>query len=205
MDSRKRKLNIILISAAASAVLLAGLYFYLLYVVRSNQNEILQKSMLNLSELENIQSNYSLYNKALEETQEERKDLDSFIVNKKSAADFISDIEKFAEHAGVQITKSVTLEKASPQAKDSFLHFSVRAKGDIDDVFYFMLLEENMPYKLRFKKFAIAMSDAGGNSSLASVPVQTKTSKGKTVVAAPIPKPEWTGEADFELLSYINE
>ncbi|MEI6296789.1 MAG: hypothetical protein WCO84_04055 [bacterium] len=195
--NKKTKLYNNLKIAIAINILVLLLYFGLFYLVKSKNDSELAVSISNLNNLQSIQDSYSGYHTALTETVGEREKLNSLMVNKRTAAVFIEDLEKLAKHSGVEVTKTVSVEKQVPQANENMLVFNVRAKGSLRDVFYFTLLEESMPYKTRFKKIVLSSGDISTNSDLLSIAGGKGTSQTK--------ESPWVGEASFELLSYINE
>lgn len=190
----KRVRNIFFIAIGVSIIALS-VFLSFLYFAGKVGNLEMEKSVVSLRELEDMQSNFSFYNRAIKETIEERDILDSFIVNKKTAAKLIGDIEALAMKADVSITKTVSVEKNTTQPKENVLSFNIRARGGVGDVFYFLTLIENLPYKLRFKSLAVGMSNEDARSSLISISSGQKTTNTSI----------WAGEVAFEVLSYINE
>lgn len=193
----KKIRNNFIIALGVNLIVLA-VFLVLLYFAGRVGNSEMERSVTALHKLENMQSNYSVYNRAIRETEGVRNILDSYIVNKKTVSTLIGMIEGFAQYSGVSITKTVSVEKQTTLPKESMLRFGVRARGGVDDIFYFMTLLENIPYKFRFKSLAVGASEEGVRSDLMSVSSGLKNSSGGK-------KSVWAGEAVFEILSYINE
>jgi len=103
----KKKLYIVIVALAVTVIF----YFYLFSVVREKQNTGLNSAISDLGRLESKQSNFSLNSRILDETTAERARLNSFILDKKTVADFIQQIEDLGKHANVEITKSLSVEK----------------------------------------------------------------------------------------------
>ncbi len=197
MDKHEEKLKNVLFWALLFNALLVLGYYYFLNNIRGKQNVEFEKIVGQIKEMEIIQANHSIYKKVINETKAEREKVNFYVLNKNSVANFIEDLEMFAKHAGIELSKSVSVEKQVPQVRENMLKFSLRAKGKQKDVYYFMSILENIPYKLRFKKLAIATSDMGSvnSSQLPLFSGGTPSEKGDV----------WVGEANFEILSYINE
>ena len=196
-DMDKRTRNNFLIAVSVN-ILLLFLFFILFYFSGDIGNNEMMQSITSLREIESMQNNFSIYSTAIKETEKERELLDTFIIGKKDVAGFIEKLEQMAEHSGVSITKSVSVEKQTPQSKENLLKFSVRVRGSSSDVFYFLSLLENMPYKIRFRTLSMGMSDEGAGSDLLQV---SSGAKNKLSSKSPV----WAGETTFEVLSFINE
>lgn len=195
-DMDKKIRNNFFIALGANLVLLA-VFFSLFYFVKEIGNSKLESSVAALRKIENMQSNFSIYDRAVKETAEERSILDKFVVNIKTVSSLIAKVEELASRADVSATKTVSVEKQTTMAKENMLRFGVRASGDVTDIFYFMTLLENMPYKFRFKSLAIG---AGGENTKADLLAVSSSKNGSNRKGS-----TWVGEATFEILSYINE
>jgi hypothetical protein len=178
IEHKKIKNNLFI--AIGLIMMLGVLYFYLFNIVAGKRDGELYSSISKLREFESAQANFSTYDKFLRDTNTERLKLDALVVEKNTLAGFIEEIEMLAKHANVEITKSLSVEKNPQKPKESMIRFNIRSKGKFSDAYYFSLLVENLPYKIRIKKMALATSGSA-------------------------PQEIWTGEINFELLSYINE
>lgn len=201
MKERERKIKIKLLLSAVLFILLVLSYCYFLYNVRSGQNAILVQAISDLRDMENIQANYSLYKRMLKDSESERAKINNLIVNKNSVADFISNLERLAKTSGIEMTKNISVEKERVSSKESYLKVSLRARGELEQVYYFMELIENLPYKTRIRKMSMASSVSGFNPNSVSVPPVPKD-KFENIVKQ---KEVWVGEIIFELMSFINE
>lgn len=201
MKERDRKIKINFFSSLVLFILLVFSYCLFLYNVRDNQNTLLIKTISDLRDMENIQANYSLYKRLLKDSETERNKVNSIIVNKNSVADFIANLEKLAKTSDVEMTKTVSVEKERATAKESYLKVSLRARGELARVYYFMNLIENLPYKTRIRKMILASSNTGSRPNSVSVPLITKD-KNENILKQ---KEVWVAEIIFELMSFINE
>jgi len=77
---------------------------------------------------------------------------------------------------------------------ENLLRLNVRVMGKFSDTLYFLNLMEELPYKARVKRMGFA---SGGvtNATAEYSPPKKGTAVNDT----------WTGEVNFEVLSYINE
>jgi len=201
MKERDRNIKIKFFSSLVLFILLVFSYCLFLYNVRDNQNTLLIKTISDLRDMENIQANYSLYKRLLKDSEIERNKVNSIIVNKNSVADFIANLEKLAKTSEVEMTKTVSVEKERATAKESYLKVSLRARGELAQVYYFMNLIENLPYKIRIRKMILASSLVGSRTNSVSVPSITKD-KNENIIKQ---KEIWVAEIIFELMSFINE
>lgn len=190
--TRDKKIKNNLFIAIGLIAMLGVLYFYLFNIITGKRDGDLYSAISKLRELESAQSNFSTYDKFLRDTQIDRLKLDALVVEKNTLAGFIEEIEMLAKHANVEITKSLSVEKNPQKPKESMIRFNLRSKGTFRDAYYFSLLVENIPYKIRIKKMALA------TSGLMPQALELKDKKSQ-------PQEIWTGEINFELLSYINE
>lgn len=196
--NKKLKNNLYIVLGAVFIAFFS--YLYLFNLVRNKQGGDFLAAISNLKELETSQSNYSIYDKVLRETKEDREKLDSFVIGKNSVADLIEELEIMGKHANVEINKTLSVEKNPQKAKESIIKFNMRARGSLKDVYYFTFLVENMPYKLRIRRLAMATSNVGASAASLGV-VSSSVSNTKAVSVGEI----WSSEINFELLSYINE
>lgn len=194
----KKKLKNNLYIAVGIAVVICFLYFSLLSMVNKKQRGDLLTATTRLKSLEMAQANFSTFEKLLRDTKDEREKLDTFMVEKKTIASFIENLEMLAKHAGVEITKTLSIEKNTQRSKESLLKFNLRAKGSFKDIYYFSLLLESMPYKIRIRKMAMGTSGATVSSVTSGTLAISKTKKETNTEL-------WNGEYNFELLSYLNE
>ncbi|HBM46210.1 MAG: hypothetical protein UT05_C0003G0016 [Parcubacteria group bacterium GW2011_GWF2_38_76] len=175
-------------------------YLYLLKIVKNKQNGELLFAIYKLQEMELAQQNFLTNDKLLRETKVEREKLDSFVINKKTISNLIEEIETLGKHANVELNKTLSVEKNTQRPKESLLKFSIRVKGGFKDVYYFALLIENIPYKIRVKRMSLATSVSGVSSAISGI-VDVSGNKTKSTQK----EETWTGDINFELLSYINE
>lgn len=172
------------------------IYIYGFILVENAKDTKFAESRKNLNEVNSIQLNYSTFKKAIDDTREGQSKIKNAVVDKKTVADLMRKIEDLADKADVSLTKSVSMER-SPVTKENFLKFDMRIKGKFSDVFYFLGLQENIPYKIRIKKLGIG---AGESEIIADA---LKPEKGKkTSVKEEI---AWSGDISLDFLSYINE
>ena len=92
----------------------------------------------------------------------------------------------------------------SVTTKESYLKFDMKAKGNFSDIFYFLGMVENLPYKIRIKRLGIGAGESEVISDAFAAPIVT-SSNGKKDVGTIKEKTVWTGDISFDILSYINE
>jgi len=198
MQDLNKKIKKNLIISVIFFLICCSIYFSLLTYVKNTQNTELAKSMDNLGGMEEVQANYSIYNKTLNETEIEREMLNNLIINKESAADFIKGLENLADMAQVEMVKTVNVEKQTILKKENMLRFSLEVKGSLKDVFYLMYLVEKMPYKIIFRRMSLSSSESASTGGRLSVSSKSNQTTGAEKVT-------WTGDINFDLLGYINE
>lgn len=199
--SQKVKKNFII--AVALNLFLAFILSYAFFVVLRPKQLVFNQSQLDLQDVNVIQLNYSTFKKSIDDTKPEQDKLKSVIVNKKSLPALIEKIEGLAASSGVELTKNITVEK-SVTTKENYLKFEMKVKGKFSDVFYFLGMQENLPYKIRIKRLGIGAGESEVISDAFATPIASSVNGGKI---NGITKGEtvWAGDISFDLLSYINE
>lgn len=89
--------------------------------------------------------------------------IDTAFVDENSLIKFIEDVEKVAKESRVTL-KVTTSGRTSPNAKNP-PEFSLSASGNFENTLQYLLLLENMPYELVFKRINLASQAVGGQQS----------------------------------------
>lgn len=145
INTKTRKIALI-----AGVSLFAGLLAYgaLLFLMIRNINTSVSAS-IELSGESNKEANLRLLKKSINDTEEARVKIASRFVSEDGIVSFIEKVESLGEISRAHVTiRSVSVEGE----KNDILKLELSAGGSFSEVFHFLTLVENLPFKVVLEK-----------------------------------------------------
>lgn len=173
----KKTLFVLIIASISAMLLYAALFFV---IMEKGTNVASSLNALELALQKERQSRE--IKEVLRETEEERTQLDRFLVKSDMIVNFIERVEILGEHAEV----SLAFSSVNVDEETDTLLANIRTDGNFLDTFYFLSLLEAMPLRISLEEVTLqkpkeSRGGAGGTSG------------------------EWEGRYTLRLLGLINE
>lgn len=149
MNNKKVK-SLLIIFSLINTVLLST-YGYLLFVMKSKNNESTVLYMASHQAASDKERTQELA-RMLKETEADRKKISSYFFTKANAVTLIEQIENIGKSAGVDLA----VNSVSDEAKDTGVtQLSFSATGSFAALYRLVALTESMPYKITLKRVDI--------------------------------------------------
>jgi Tfp pilus assembly protein PilO len=101
----------------------------------------------------------------VQSTQGERTQLASYFVNENNIVGFLQQIESLGKPSGAKVKLTSVNKHSSKNASDNYLEISADASGSFRQVFDFITLLQNLPYKLHFTQVSIQKNNTGNTKT----------------------------------------
>lgn len=129
-----------------------GAYGFLFYLIKAKSEEASALSQ-DLEAKRATEDEISILRHTVNETKDDRAKLESYFVRADNIDAFIEFLKSLGKDAGIDITLSGLTE-----TKGSSLTIDLRAQGTFENLFYFMKLAENVPYRINLKRVSLVSS-----------------------------------------------
>lgn len=156
MDNKKTK-KIIILAVLINALVLA-VWLFLAYSVFKEGDQLKQISS-EISTINTKKENLQNLTSIMKNTEIDRGLINSYFVDSSSKADFIARLEQMAKDSGVAL-------EVSGAQEDLSLKFDLNLTGSFASIYQYLLLVENLPYRIDVEKINFQFSplkEAGGS------------------------------------------
>ena len=168
-------------------IFLALIGLFVLFDFRNNRLVEIDNLNAQLRSLQGMSTRATNLRLAVKDSKEKRDKLSLYFITKKTVLTFVKELESIASRAGVilKLNSLSIVKEEKQQDKPSYLKLSVRASGGFSELFRFLTILEDLPYRVRFNTVGISK-------------LESKAGFEKPV--AP-----WFGDVDFDLISYVDK
>ncbi len=183
------RLNKYLIALIVADLLLAIFFLYILLDFKNNRLTEVGDLNTELISLQSTDKMTSTINWTIKESKGLRDRLNFYFITKETTANFIEELETIAFRSGVTFKlNSLSIGKEEKiKNKPSYLKLAMRFDGGFSNVYHFLTILENLPYRARFNSINIARIDTES--------IEVKENK--------LPFP-WYGDVSLDMLSYVD-
>ncbi len=145
----KKVLTITALCACVSGGVFGGAFWYV-----AKQGDVLQERAQAVADNATQAQTYQALERLLEESVDERNQLQTYILNESATIDFLSDIETIAAQSGVVITTDTLTVTEATNFDTLLVQFTL--EGETSDVAAVIQILETLPYKSHVDSLTIA-------------------------------------------------
>lgn len=151
-----------------AGLVIVGVYFLLFGQIQKERDKVLSLRR-ELAVIEKKQKNIQSLERLLDETEEQKRDVENIFVDDKTVVRFIEELERLAEITGAVLEiKDASLPRTD---EDLGPTFSMEIEGSFKNIFRYLELLENVPFQVEFNEIRFVKPGGAGGAGAWSLAI----------------------------------